>query len=419
MAERSARRLVAAAGLIIWAAGCVTGCTGVTTISESPAFCPWTTQPPAPPGTAAQSDTVIMIDISASFWPKTGQTVQQPDGLAQLVASEVETAFGNPGTRLVSLGLFDGSSTTIDWKLANEALPPATGDSQEIKGEAQAASQCLSSMVASAGRTAPQLPGTDVMAALAAAGQQLQGTPGVRDHVVLITDGLSNAGCLNLSKVISQGQSASSVLASCPEHADLAALRGVGLRLFGVGLQAASPPLTTAEQSWVVNYWRNLCSALGVASTASCVASAQADDARSSEVSRPGDPSIAFPAIQSGVTSVQVPADLLFAFNSATLSVGGQAYLDILLAQLKGQGRSITKVIGHTDAAGTQAYNLGLSQRRADAVQAYLARRGFSGVPAVGVGEADPACSPQYTSAGAPIESCMAKDRRVQILLGG
>jgi OmpA-OmpF porin, OOP family len=419
MAEHPARRRVAAAGLIIMAAAGLTGCGGVTVIQDPPGACPWTTQPAAPPGTAARSDTVIMIDISASFWPKSGQTVQQPDGLAQLVASEVETAFVNPGTRLVSVGLFGGSSTTIDWTLTNQALPPATGNGQEIKGEAQAAGQCLSTMVAAASRTAPQVPGTDVMAALAAAGQQLAGNLAVRDHVALVTDGLSNTGCLSLNKVISQGQNASSVLADCPERASLAALRGVGLQLFGVGLQAANP-LTSAEQAWVENYWNNLCVALGVASPASCVAPAQTKDyPRTSAVSRPGDPAIAFPAVRSGADSVQVPADLLFAFNSATLSAAGQSYLDILLAQLRAQGRSITKVIGHTDAVGTQAYNLGLSQRRAGAVEAYLAGHGFSGVAAVGVGEADPACSPQYTPAGAPIESCMAQDRRVQILLRG
>ena len=117
--------------------------------------------------------------------------------------------------------------------------------------------------------------------------------------------------------------------------------------------------------------------------------------------------------------SVPVPSDLLFAFNSAVLSAAGQSYLDILLQQIKGQGRTITKVVGHTDAVGTAAYNMGLSQRRADAVRAYLASHGFTGVTAVGVGEADPACSPEYTSSGAPIASCMAEDRRVQIILGG
>jgi outer membrane protein OmpA-like peptidoglycan-associated protein len=413
------KRLAAAASLIIWVAGCVTGCTGVTIISDGQGACSWLNQPPASPGSDVQSDIVVMVDISASFWQETGQAIPLPDGPPKLVASEIEADFATPGTRLVSVGLFGGSSTTIDWMLTNEALPPATGDSTEIKGEEQAAGQCVSSTVASAGRTAPRVPGTDVMAALAAAGQQVQGTPAARDHVVLITDGLSNTGCLNLSKVISQGQSASSVLASCPEQAGLSALRGVGLRLFGLGLQAANPPLSTAEQSWVENYWQNLCAGLGVASAASCEAPAQQEGVRRSAVSRPADPEIAFPTVPAGAPSVQVPADLLFAFDSATLSISGRDYLNILLAQLKAHNRSITKVIGHTDAVGTRAYNLGLSQRRANAVQAYLAQHGFSGVAAVGAGEADPVCSPQYTAAGTPIESCMARDRRVQILLGG
>ena len=68
---------------------------------------------------------------------------------------------------------------------------------------------------------------------------------------------------------------------------------------------------------------------------------------------------------------------------------------------------------------GGASYNLGLSQRRAAAVSGYLAAHGFTKVTAVGVGEADPACTPQYTPAGAPIPSCMAQNRRVQIMLGG
>jgi OOP family OmpA-OmpF porin len=110
---------------------------------------------------------------------------------------------------------------------------------------------------------------------------------------------------------------------------------------------------------------------------------------------------------------------LLFAFNSAQLSAAGQAYLGILTSELKAQGRTILKVIGHTDAVGGDAYNLALSLQRAQAVTAYLDQHGFPDVSAVGVGKADPVCSPQYTATGAPIEPCMAKDRRVQIILGG
>ncbi len=298
------------------------------------------------------------------------------------------------------------------------ALPVPTGNGQAIQVEYHAAGRCLTKMVASVASTARARPGTDETAALAGAAGQLQG-PAAHAHVVLITDGLSNTGCLDLSTVLRQGRKASAVLASCPERASLAALRGVSLKLYGIGYQAANPPLSTAEQAWVESYWQELCAALDVASASSCLAPTGSDTARTSNVSRLSDLRVAFPTVSHKVGSVPIPADLLFAFNSSVLSAAGQSYLDILLQQIKGQGRTITKVLGHTDAVGTAAYNMGLSQRRADAVRTYLASHGFTGVTAVGVGEADPACSPEYTPSGAPVASCMAQDRRVQIILGG
>ncbi len=410
MSEHPIRWLTAIIALAICAAGC--GNMGLTqTAGSRVTACPWLSAPAASQTSGgAQSDTIVMIDASASFWPRAGASAELPDNLVQLATSELLANFTSRGTRLISLGFFGGSSTTIDWKLGDVALPVPTGSGQRIQAEEKAAGSCLNSLVASAESAAPQVPGTDEMAALAGAGGQLQGAAASDDRVVLITDGLSNTGCLNLSKVISQGQSASAVLAACPEHAGLAALHGVDLHVFG--------PLTTAEQAWVVNYWQGLCTALGVASGASCVASASTDAARTSDVTRLADPAIVFPAIPKGAGGLSVPADLLFAFDSARLSPAGQSYLDIVLQQIKGQGRTITEVIGHTDAVGSKAYNMGLSQRRAAAVQSYLASRGFTSVRAVGVGEAGPDCSPQYTPAGAPIESCMAQDRRVQIILG-
>jgi outer membrane protein OmpA-like peptidoglycan-associated protein len=140
---------------------------------------------------------------------------------------------------------------------------------------------------------------------------------------------------------------------------------------------------------------------------------------RTSAIAHTTDPGIVFPSIPRGATSVVIPADLLFNFDSAALSPAAQAYLSILAQQVRAQGRTILKVIGHTDAVGTQSYNLGLYQQRAQAVTGALALDGFAHVTAVGDGESNPACSPQYTQTGAPIASCMAKDRRVQIILGG
>ena len=89
------------------------------------------------------------------------------------------------------------------------------------------------------------------------AGSNSKAPPPSHDHVVLITDGLSNTGCLNLSKVISRGSRRPRCWPRARNDADLASLTGVGLHVFGVGFQAANPSLSTAEQAWVVNYWQS------------------------------------------------------------------------------------------------------------------------------------------------------------------
>lgn len=395
-------------------AALTTACAKTVTVGSA---CGWENAAPAQSGASA---TVVLVDDTASFLGKKGQQVSLHAGdPARLAADALLRKFESSGTQLVSFGTFDGSSATVNWMLSHVALPAATGGDAEVEGERADAQSCLTGLVKSAlANTTPQAPGTDVMAALAAAGQQLRGTPAAADRVVLVTDGLSNVGCLNLNNVISQGESVSAVLGSCPERADLALLHGVSAQLDGVGYRAG-PPLSSAEQAWVENYWMGVCTALGVASAGSCVAVPGSTVTLGSAVSRPADPAIVFPSVPHHAGSVLVPADLLFAFDSDQLSAAGQAYLGILAQELKTQRRSITRVVGHTDAVGTAQYNLGLSRRRAQAVAAYLAEQGFRDITTDGVGESNPACSPQYTSAGKPIEPCMARDRRVQIFLGG
>jgi outer membrane protein OmpA-like peptidoglycan-associated protein len=388
--------------------------------APSQSACSWETAQLTGQEPADTSATVVLVDITGSFWPETGQQASLPGDPTATAVSALLQKFDTAGTRLVSFGTFDGGSATVDWKLAGAALPTPTGDSSETDAEQQSVQNCLTSTVKSAITATPQVPGTDVMAALATAGKQLQGVPvSAYRNVVLITDGLSNTGCLDLSNVISKGQSASTVLSSCPERAALALLHGVSLQLDGIGYQAAQPPLDSAEQAWVQSYWTDMCTALQVAAPTSCVAPAGRDMSRVSDGSRPSDPAIKFPTVPGHASVVPVPSDLLFAFDSATLSTSGQAYLALLAGQVKAAGRTITKVIGHTDATGRASYNLGLSQRRAGAVAGYLAGHGFTKVSAVGVGEAGPVCTPQYTKTGAPIPSCMAQNRRVQIMLGG
>jgi outer membrane protein OmpA-like peptidoglycan-associated protein len=75
---------------------------------------------------------------------------------------------------------------------------------------------------------------------------------------------------------------------------------------------------------------------------------------------------------------IYLPTVYLFAFNSADVEADARVQLrqiaDLLNDQLL-TGRRII-VEGHADAIGTQAYNLALSEKRADAVIAELVRAG-------------------------------------------
>ncbi len=81
-----------------------------------------------------------------------------------------------------------------------------------------------------------------------------------------------------------------------------------------------------------------------------------------------------------------------FATNSAVLRPESHDFLDRVAAGLKANPDIHIALEGYTDSTGSVAYNLGLSQRRADAVRGYLMDQGVSGsqLSAKGIGLADP-----------------------------
>jgi outer membrane protein OmpA-like peptidoglycan-associated protein len=87
---------------------------------------------------------------------------------------------------------------------------------------------------------------------------------------------------------------------------------------------------------------------------------------------------------------------LEFAFDSAKLSANDMAKLDEVAGPLKKEGAIGGTISGYTDSVGTDAYNMGLSKRRADAVANYLESKGvqLDGRFTVnGYGESDPVAS--------------------------
>lgn len=84
-------------------------------------------------------------------------------------------------------------------------------------------------------------------------------------------------------------------------------------------------------------------------------------------------------------------APITFALGSAELTDAGQAELDKVVAFLQ-QNPGNIEIGGHTDSDGDPAYNLTLSQDRADAVKNYLSAQGIpaDSMTAVGFGEDTP-----------------------------
>jgi len=102
-----------------------------------------------------------------------------------------------------------------------------------------------------------------------------------------------------------------------------------------------------------------------------------------------------------------------FAFDSATLPGDAQLPLDGLVADLTGNVNYMALVTGYTDATGDEQYNVGLAQRRAAAVQLYLAQRlgsDFVRLATIGFGEVQPVAD-NDTPEG------RAQNRRTEVIL--
>lgn len=85
-------------------------------------------------------------------------------------------------------------------------------------------------------------------------------------------------------------------------------------------------------------------------------------------------------------------ATVFFSVNDATLSAAGAQSIDKVARALKNVDLTHLKVVGYTDATGSDAYNDDLSKRRADAVANEYVNQGFApgGLQAIGMGKRDP-----------------------------
>ncbi len=110
--------------------------------------------------------------------------------------------------------------------------------------------------------------------------------------------------------------------------------------------------------------------------------------------------------------AVTFASGILFPFNSTDILPAGRTNLQELAKSLEKYPNSDVLIVGHTDSVGTDAYNLDLSQRRAQAAATYLQSLGVpaSRLRTVGRGESEP-IQPNDTDEG------RQRNRRVEVAI--
>lgn len=107
---------------------------------------------------------------------------------------------------------------------------------------------------------------------------------------------------------------------------------------------------------------------------------------------------------------VNIPSGITFPVDSATIQPAFQQTLSDVAQTLNRYESSYIDVYGHTDSSGSDAYNQGLSERRAASVSAFLQRQGVNGARLAtrGYGETQPVASNETIDG-------RAQNRRVEL----
>ena len=116
--------------------------------------------------------------------------------------------------------------------------------------------------------------------------------------------------------------------------------------------------------------------------------------------------------------------DVNFGFSKATLTPQAKAALDMMAQKALAQPRTVIELVGFSSQIGSPEYNLGLSRRRAEAVQRYLIQQKvpLRSIHIVGLGQERPpeGMAPDMTATNKPTKAEMNRmARRVHISVYG
>jgi OmpA-OmpF porin, OOP family len=219
-------------------------------------------------------------------------------------------------------------------------------------------------------------------------------------------------------------------------------LKILGLSVVGFSALAALPAMAQSTQGYVtdtrgaiVKETFGLCVRTGYWSPAMAIAECDPDlvprpaappppAPRAVPAPPPPKPAAAAPAAPKRCDAVvKFSADEAFEFNKAQIKPAAQSRLDRdVVAKIADCSRlDLVLVSGHTDRLGSQQYNQKLSEKRADAVKAYLIKKGVDGgkIDTIGMGKTLQIKSCADGKNRKALIECLAPNRRVEVEIKG
>ncbi|QBI53612.1 OmpA family protein [Streptomonospora litoralis] len=364
----------------------------IETAAEEP--CSWITDASSADADEAEGETVVMLDASASMMQSESGRISD---FTEDIAGEMLHGFMGGPQRRLTLGVFSGQKSHINYAFANTIRPHALD--QGADEQADRIQACIEEQVAAALEQAPAGPddaGTDVLAAIDTGARAFDGAGDRR--LTVVTDGHSNMGCLNLSRVLHEPDY-EALEKECGEKKEwpTADFSDITLRLVGVsgvGVEHSGDVTGAQAVGQIRDFWNTIGARLPGAGDTPVVV--ESDSSLVEPPEPPGDGWPADPpiAVFGPDDLLVIDTEALFKTDSAELLPSAEEGIDEVLANY---GPTLdpalgVTVTGHTDSRGSDSYNKDLSRRRAQAVRSYLESAGFAEVRAEGKGSSAPVC---------------------------
>jgi OOP family OmpA-OmpF porin len=205
---------------------------------------------------------------------------------------------------------------------------------------------------------------------------------------------------------------------------------GAALAVLGSGIASAQPGYLTDSSGKIWRNSYNECWKSGMWTPAMAIPECDPDLVKKPEPQKVVEAApVPAPAPMMGpekpaFEKITLQAETLFDFDKSVIHPEGKQHLnDEVVTKMKQYPQvEAILVTGHADRIGSDSYNQSLSERRADAVKAYLVSQGIesSRIQTAAKGESEPvvACSDikgKETHKNKPLVTCLQPNRRVVV----